>query len=220
MPAATAASAKRLAPARRRRDQTIEAGRGRGAAALFVQRDRRDRRAPASRRAPRPAAAPAASRTAPRARASAPRAGVVGVVDDRDAVAETPHFAAAAGRRQRGRAVAIIGRAARRARWPRRWRTSTFARLPRPSSGTVQRSFAAVAVTAACSCVPSSPRSSTSVGAHVGAARRAERDHAAGETAGARHHPRVVGVADEQRRGPAPSRISAFASAIASAMPK
>ena len=60
-PRATAASASACAASPPTRDQAIESSRGRGAAALLVQRAASARRAPASRRAP-PPCAPRASR--------------------------------------------------------------------------------------------------------------------------------------------------------------
>ena len=97
------------------------------------------------------------------------RARVVGVVDDRDALG-----AAAAPRRDAATAAACAARGddRRRARHPCRGRprraASTFDRLPRPSSGHL-RSRAHRRRVISLARVPSSPRSSTSHRADVGA---------------------------------------------------
>ena len=76
---------------------------------------------------------------------------------------------------------------------------STFARLPRPSSGTISRRLAGAGLHRRLH--PASPSSTHVHGAHVGARCVPERDHASGESGRVAHHPRVVGVGDEQRVG-------------------
>ena len=69
--------------------------------------------------------------------------------------------------------------------------------------------------------MPSMPRSSTSRGTHVAPSAIAEGHHPAGETRRRAHHARIVGVGRPARSpASARSRISALASAIASAEAK
>ena len=159
----------------------------------------------------RPAGRLAASTSSDRAQRR--RARVVGVVEHRDAGRR-----AAAPRRGGRRGEPARGdrrspRAARRARRRRRWRRAH-------SRGGRGRAAQSTAVASPADVTTSARDAGHAAildggGPHVGAGRLAERDDPAGERRRAGHHQRVVGVADERVPGPACSRISALASAIA-----
>ena len=144
-----------------RRDRSVREGHGRSAANgdhevdarlrgraadLFVQPRRRARRAPASRRAP-PRAAARPARRGEHLERALHRGGirVVAVVDDRHAAREPDDLAAPRRRRQRGRGRSAIAASGTSNSSATAAAASTFARLPRPTSGVVISRSAAAA---------------------------------------------------------------------------